>query len=127
MNTRNLVVAVALLLLCSSSLYALPPSGQIDKTATPLTSATIDNSHYINANNILMFVTNHGNFGRDLAGVFGNDYGTYYPYNSIENILNGTLDKSVLYANGLWIGGTVNSIIRMTVAEYSDESSRSQA
>jgi hypothetical protein len=46
----------------------------------------IDNDTYVNANKILMFVTNHGNFGRDLAGVFGYDYGTFYPYFSIEDM-----------------------------------------
>ena len=121
MRRRYVLYAAVSLVVLSGSLIAMPPASRLDKTLNTRTAATIDNAHYINADNILMFITNHGNFGRDLAGVFGNDFGTYYPYHSIEDILNGTFDMSVLYANGLWIGGTVNSVIRMTVAEYSDE------
>ena len=81
----------------------------------------VDNSTYSNANNILMFVTNHGNFGRDLAGVFGRDAGTFFPYVSHDDITSGLLDTWVIYAAGLWIGGVVNGETRVAIAEYSDE------
>jgi len=70
-----------------------------------------------------MFVTNHGNFGRDLGGVFGNDYGTYYPYSGVGDILNGTDDRSVLYAAGIWIGGvdSATNDTLVTVSEFSSE------
>ena len=35
---------------------------------------------YIDANKILLSVTDHGNFGRDLSNQFNYDYGTFYPY-----------------------------------------------
>ncbi|MEW5797211.1 MAG: hypothetical protein AB1772_12755 [Candidatus Zixiibacteriota bacterium] len=83
----------------------------------------LDNDTYINANNILMFVTNHGNFGRDLAGVFGHDYGTYYPYTGLADIISGVRTSSVLYAGGLWLGGVDQATgdTLVVVSEYSSE------
>ncbi|MCK4373596.1 MAG: hypothetical protein KAW61_10625, partial [candidate division Zixibacteria bacterium] len=112
------ILTVGLLCLAASVL-AMPPTG----TEPPVydNSRSWDNTTYINAGNILMFVTNHGNFGRDLAGVFGLDAGTFYPYVDNESINNGSLDDCVLYAAGLWLGGKVNNQIRIAIAEYSDE------
>ncbi len=101
---------------------ALPPSTDLDAPSNATHDvALVDNDTYIDANRILMFVTNHGNFGRDLSGVFGNDYGTYFPFTSIADIMSGANIKSPLYAGGLWLGGTVDGDIRVAVAEYSDE------
>jgi len=115
---RYIPIYIFIMLTVSSAVSAPPPDAE-----PPITGGEryIDNETYIDANNILMFVTNHGNFGRDLAGVFGNDYGTYYPYNTVNEILDGTLDNSVLYAGGIWIGGKVNGQIRVAIAEYDDE------
>ncbi|MCP4568450.1 MAG: T9SS type A sorting domain-containing protein [FCB group bacterium] len=83
----------------------------------------VDNTTFIDANNILMFVTNHGNFGRDLTGTFGYDYGTFYPYVSTDLITNGKMTSSPLYAAGLWLGGidSATGETRVAIAEYSDE------
>jgi len=85
---------------------------------------TVDNQTYIDANRILMFVTNHGNFARDLAGVFGYDYGTFYPYSGdISAIIDQSADDGPLYASGLWIGGKDSETgdVHVIVAEYNDE------
>lgn len=100
--------------------FALPP-GELKKTNDPHTLMIIDNGTYIHSNYIFMFVTNHGNFGRDLGGVFGYDYGTYYPYRSLEEITNASPPKSPLYAAGIWIGGKVNGEIRLALSEYDSE------
>ncbi len=112
------IVTIGLLCLAASVL-AIPPTG----TEPPVydNSRSWDNTTYINAGNILMFVTNHGNFGWDIAGVFGYDAGTFYPYVDNASINDGSLDDCVLYAAGLWVGGLVNGEIRMAIAEYSDE------
>ncbi|MCK4371730.1 MAG: hypothetical protein KAW61_01230, partial [candidate division Zixibacteria bacterium] len=68
-----------------------------------------------------MFVTNHGNFGRDITGVFGRDAGTFYPYIDNQSIEDGSLNAYVLYANGLWMGGKVSGETRVAIAEYSDD------
>jgi hypothetical protein len=114
--------ALIFLVSCLLSVFALsvPPVGEgLNGDNEEIRS--IDNDTYINANKILMFVTNHGNFGRDLAGVFGYDYGTFYPYFSIEDIYSGLHDNSVLYAGGIWMGGHVDGQIRVAIAEYDDE------
>lgn len=112
-------IAVALMLL-AGPLLALPPVGYPGNA--PGEAKTVDNDTYIDANRILMFVTNHGNFGRDLAGVFGNDFGTYYPYTGdTASIGGGALLSSPLYASGLWVGGKVDGQIRLALAEYADE------
>lgn len=116
---RILMNLIIVGLIFSSTLLAIPPVKVVFDAGSA--EKTIDNTTYINANNILMFVTNHGNFGRDLSGVFGTDYGTYYPYISNDDILNGLHGNSVLYAAGLWMGGKVNGETRLAIAEYSDE------
>ncbi|MCK4573743.1 MAG: hypothetical protein KAU36_05200, partial [candidate division Zixibacteria bacterium] len=77
------------------------------------TSTRTDNTPRINVNNILMFVTNHGNYGRDLAGVFGLDAGTFFPYAGEEFITNGLLDDWSMYAMGMWVGGKVGTDVRV--------------
>ncbi len=72
----------------------------------------------------MMFVTNHGQLGRDIAGLFGYDYGTWYPFtdtSSIRSDINGAGQRSPLYSAGLWLGGKVNGQIRVAVSYYQDE------
>ncbi|UCG61433.1 MAG: T9SS type A sorting domain-containing protein [Candidatus Zixiibacteriota bacterium] len=102
---------------------ARPPKG--DYTAPSV--AIIDNTTFISANRILMFVTNHGNFGRDLGGTFGHDYGTWYPYPVGEDtsIINATelQNFSPNYAGGLWVGAidSATGDIRIIISEYDSE------
>ncbi len=81
----------------------------------------MDDTTFINTNDILMIVTNRAFFGRDMAGFFGYDYGTFYPYVSIADIRNGTEIKSPLYSGGLWLGGKVGGETRVTVADFASE------
>ena len=102
---------------------ARPPKG--DYTAPSV--AIIDNTTFISANRILMFVTNHGNFGRDLGGIFGHDYGTWYPYPVGEDtsIINGSELQNFTpnYASGLWVGAidSATGDIRIIISEYDSE------
>ena len=111
-----------LIFLLAVPLMALPPKG---KRVSP-TATQIDNGQYINANRIMMFVTNHGNFARDLGGVFGYDYGTWFPYTSVAAVagdINRAGKESPNYASGLWIGAvdSATSEIRICLSEYSSE------
>ncbi len=111
-------------ILLALPLTAAPPAGKENPAWMRASkSMQIDNTSYIDANRIFMFVTNHGNFGRDLAGVFGHDYGTYFPYSDIGSIQSGANIRSPLYAGGLWIGGvdSASGEVRVIIAEYSDE------
>jgi len=110
-----------LVFLFAMPLTAAPPKGKMSDQ-----SLKIDNSTFIDANRILMFVTNHGNFGRDLAGVFGNDYGTFFPYAGDPALIasaDADAIRSPNYASGLWIGGVDQATgeTRVIIAEYSDE------
>lgn len=115
---KTKLFTILLIFIVALPVLAAPPYKS--RTEHPI-SAVVDNATYINANKILMFVTNHGNFGRDLSGVFGYDAGTFYPYFDNASIEDGSEAKYALYASGLWIGGKVNGETRVIIAEYSDE------
>ncbi|MDH3938915.1 MAG: hypothetical protein OEV68_16450, partial [candidate division Zixibacteria bacterium] len=115
---KTKLLAFLLMFIVALPLSAAPPY----KKQTPgYMSASVDNDTYINVNRILMFVTNHGNFGRDLSGVFGLDAGTFFPYSTNEAIQSGLSANYCLYASGLWIGGKVQGQTRVAISEYSSE------
>ncbi len=118
---KKTLLALLMALLLALPSVAAPPQEPFKKPATPSGVASIDNTTFIDANNILMFVTNHGNFCRDLSDYFGYDAGTFYPYNTVADIESGLMDNLCLYASGLWVGATVDGGVRVTIAEYSDE------
>ena len=113
-------ILVSLMLLLAVPLIAAPNAGS--RGPKPVATA-LDNTSYIDANNIFMFVTNQCSFGRDLGGTFGYDYGTFFPYNGAQYILDGSQIASPLYASGLWIGGidSATGERRTRVAIYNSE------
>ena len=118
MRYRYWIVLLGLMISVSAMALDQVPEGTIAKRTG---AATVDNSTYIDANAILMFATNHGGYGHDLAGIFGLDVGTFYPYTDTASIRNGTNINSPLYAGGLWLGGIVNDTIKVAVSEYVSE------
>ena len=117
MNVSLAGLVLVLLTLCAH-VVAAPPSGRL---SAPPAATDWDNSHWINANRFMGFVTNHGALFRDLGYVFGHDYGSFYPYTSIEDIESGRNTSSPIYAAGLWMGGYVDGNLRVTISEYQDE------
>ena len=117
---KTILTVTVCLLLGTAPLVAADRTGS--RNALPAASR-LDNESYIDANNLLMFVTNQGIFGRDLAGVFGYDYGTFYPYSGTAHILDGSQVASPLYASGLWMGGIDSATggLRVKIAEYNSE------
>ncbi len=113
MRTLRMAGAVALMmvaLLASEGIAAMKGStGRTRSTSVRRAAAIIDNSTHMDANNIDMFVTNHGSFGWDLGT--GNP-GLIFPK-------GGT--KTALFAAGIWVGAEVGGKIRTAVAEYSQE------
>lgn len=112
------------------SLLAFPAEGERSEGesgrvgAEVVDSRIVDSTTYINANLILMFVSNTGLFGRDFDHLFdveNTDAGTFYPYISTDLIENGTLDRTVLYQAGPWIAGKVNDSIRVAAMRFSSE------
>lgn len=101
-----------LFMICSSGVSAAPRQQAVIgsglyKSVAP---AEIDYQTWIDANELLMFVTNEGSFAYDNGTLFGKADGLYYP--------RGT-DLSALYAAGIWLGGVVGSDMRVSLAEYS--------
>ncbi len=120
---KTIVAALSLVLILALSSFAAPPANRTSDSFTVGKVAEIDNTTFIDANRIFMFVTNHGNFGRDLSDYFGYDYGTFFPFSTISAISQGISKNGPLYASGLWIGAkdSATGDIRIAIAEYSDE------
>ena len=106
-------------LLLAATLVAAPADR--NPYAIKVASTTLDQTTYIDGNRLLMFVTNQGGFGRDPGDVFGYGYGTFFPYQTRNQIEQGILIASPLYAAGLWLGGLVGGEPRLALAEYGSE------
>ena len=116
------LLACLLVFLFALPLIAAPPQqGKLVRD----NSATVDNTTHIDINRILMFVTNHGNFGRDLSGLFGHDYGTWYPFTGdTSDYHTGVVSNyTPNYASGLWVGAidSASGDTLTTISEYSSE------
>jgi len=112
-------ILAGLLLMATGT--AAPPAGTPD--GEEMTPAIIDYSQWIDANHMLMFVSNEGILASDEDDVFGYTYGLFYPFSGVEHILDGTQTTSVMYATGLWMGGidAVTGDTLVCIAEYSSE------
>jgi hypothetical protein len=109
-----------LIVLPSSNTFSKPPDNQgagVDEIRI------YDMNSYVNANKLLMFVTNKGSYAYDQGAILGKSDGLYYPYQSIEDILNGVSTNTVMFAAGVWIGGvnTTTGDTLISAAEYSDD------
>jgi hypothetical protein len=104
-------VALVLVLIAAHDASAAMKSGTSGGTKRSIrrASKSVDNSGRMNANNLDMFVTNHGSFGWDLST---SQPGLFFP--------KGTT-KTCLFAAGMWVGAKVNGEVRTCVAEYSQE------
>src|SRR5438876_1001470 len=113
MRTLGRVGGVALVLLALLAPEAIAAAkgepGNVRSPPVRRYAASTDNSGRMDANNLDMFVTNHGSFGCDLST---SEPGLRYP--------KGTT-KTALFAAGIWVGAQVNDTIRTCIAEYSQE------
>jgi hypothetical protein len=74
--------------------------------ATSLHAAKLD------ANEIMMYVSNNGAFARNEGDTSGYFNGLFYPSGS---------DTPLVYSAGLWLSATVNGSLRVAMAEYASE------
>ncbi len=102
----TLVLALLCACLLSSSLMGRAPVGH-DRPVP--TTTDIDFNTWVDANSILMFVTNKGSIAFDNGAYFGKSDGLYYPFSSTDDIMSGLNDRSCIYAGGFWVGA-VDSI-----------------
>ncbi|HVP07127.1 MAG TPA: dockerin type I domain-containing protein [Candidatus Acidoferrum sp.] len=117
---KRVLILITLAMLLAGSTYPLPPS----RTQLPgPTTAIHDVRSWINANELLMFTGNSGIYAYDAERSLGRFPGLYFPYVGIPAIQNGTANKTVLFAAGLWIGAldSASSDTLVTVADYAPE------
>jgi len=102
--------------LSSISVFSKPPA---TSTSQNQKAGILDNDSWIDANNVFMFGSNSGWFAYDQGAYFGRYDGCYFPYTSEQDITNG-LTYSVVFAAGIWIGGTDSTTgdTLITAADY---------
>lgn len=107
--TTTMTAIAALLAISALPAHAAAPSTSVRHTRPAHAPSIIDNDNHMDANDLDMFVTNHGSFAWDL--VTGNA-GLVYPKGS---------GHTAVFAGGLWLGAQVSGQTRIAVAEYSQE------
>ncbi len=112
MKRTFIILSAVLILLWSVTAVAGPPIKAEQYLAKESGTADIDFQTWIDANQLLMFVTNQGSFAYDNGAILGKADGLYFP--------KGT-NLSVIYAGGIWLGGKVDGDLRVTLAEYSHD------
>jgi len=103
MRKRVVLIAGVIILLMVASTFAVAPVSEIQSAAGPESPLTLNYSTFINANSVLMFVSNAGSFGYNRDRVFGSAEGAFYPYVSLGLLETGELTKAVQYAGGVWL------------------------
>ncbi|UCD64188.1 MAG: T9SS type A sorting domain-containing protein [Candidatus Zixiibacteriota bacterium] len=101
---------------------ALPAGDRSDRTP-PSTAAAYDKDTYIDANRLLMFVTNTGSFGHQDEHTFGRQEGLYFPFRTIDDITSGLYDRTAMYAAGPWLGAIDHDTgdTLTAISEFSDD------
>ncbi len=114
---------LAILTILTITVYALPPSEIENESKATDAQKIRDTDTWIDANHVLMFVTNKGSFAYDQPGILGKNDGFYYPYFDANFILTGPENRTVVFAAGIWIAGidSMTGDTFVTVAEYSDD------
>ena len=120
MKCTYLTTVIAGLILLAVTASAMPPIG-LEKPIDNKDSRVTDFTTWINANQVLMFVTNRGSFAYDNTVFLGKADGMYFPYTSMDDIYSGANNLTVMYAAGLWIGGRVNGEVRVALSGYTNE------
>ncbi len=94
----------------------------LKKVASPTDVIT---DQWVDANKVFMFVTNTGSFARDIGEILptSDGGGVVFPYAGLDNINNGSANKSCVYAAGLWLGAidSASGSKRIIISEYSEE------
>ena len=118
---HKIVVVLGLLLLTVSAFGLAPYGGKFKQQESQI----LDTDTWIDANRILMFVTNKGSFAYDQGGFLGKNDGLYYPFVTLDKIADGSENKTVIFAGGIWLGAIDKSVTPwdtlISVAEYADD------
>jgi len=98
------LLLVVILLIASCFILSAVPISKISKNKASETT-DIDYVTWIDANKLLMFVTNKGIIAYDITGTLGKYDGLYYPFTSVEDIELGINYTTAIYAGSIWMGG----------------------
>lgn len=115
MKHKILTACLVLLLAASASALRLEKNKFDQRFA-----ATIDFTTWIDANKILMFVTNRGSFAYDNGVYLGKADGLYFPFTGLDDIASGKNTLSVIYAGSIWAGATVAATYDGAIAGVGD-------
>ena len=116
---QKAIIVLSLLALAVSAFALAPLGGKFNQKE----SLIRDTGTWIDANNILMFVTNKGSFAYDQGGALGKNDGLYFPFTSLLDIEEERNNSTVIFASGIWVGAVDNATgdTIVTVSEYSDD------
>ncbi len=116
---KKILITFVVLALAVSALALAPQSGKFGQKEAQLR----DTDTWIDANLLLMFVTNKGSFAYDQGGTLGKNDGLYFPFTGIENIEDKSQTSTSIFAAGIWVGAVDSATgdTLVTVAEYSDD------
>ena len=119
---QKAIIVLSLLALAVSAFALAPIGGKFSQKE----SLIRDTNTWIDANLILMFVTNKGSIAYDQPGSFGKNDGLYFPFTGTDDINDGSNTTSVIFASGIWVGAVVvdslgNLDTLVSIAEYADD------
>ncbi|MEA1981216.1 MAG: dockerin type I repeat-containing protein [candidate division Zixibacteria bacterium] len=105
---KIIIVLVAITICFGFSYAAIPEDSSLINDEYEKVNG---NSVYLNANDILFFISNVGVVARDLQYTFYDIAGMYFPYTSIEYIESQRFkkQKTCIYSGGIWISGIDNN------------------
>ena len=114
---KTLAMILPFTLLLAASLISRESA---DPGQPPRAVADVDFSTWIDANSILMFVTNKGSFAYDNGAYFGKYDGFYFPFTGIDDIFSSANALTALYSGGLWVGAvdSASGDTLVTTANY---------
>ncbi|MCP4685885.1 MAG: T9SS type A sorting domain-containing protein [bacterium] len=111
-----------LFLLVVLGLIALAPAARdnhISPAEANMESLQEDVTTYLDANNLLVFLTNTGRFATDQSSVFGRRDGFYFPFTGdTQDIVDGTCNQTMIWTAGLWLSGKVDNNVRTALAAF---------
>ncbi len=93
----------------TSGVRAMPPVQQRAELYRSVADLEIDYQVTVDANQLSMFVTNIGSFGRDNTNLLGRTDGLYFPAG---------YHTTILYSGGLMLGALVDGAVRVSAAGY---------
>ncbi|RME31897.1 MAG: hypothetical protein D6800_00365, partial [Candidatus Zixiibacteriota bacterium] len=129
MNKRLLVIigvtALCAAMLAMSVAVARP---RTDVRQRGINASALDRTAFLGVNKLGLVMTNTGGFAYDIGAFYGKNDGLYFPFTTLQDILDRKNTTSAIFAAGLWVGAIDSTAgspnigdTLVTVGEYSEE------